>query len=73
MSVSDPIFFFGGIAFIVFGLLARFDRDRLWKIYQLDRAWRRANPERKPAWDKQTARYGILFLIVGSIGVIAGL
>jgi len=70
--MNDPIFFFGGIAFIALGLLALYDRDRLWQLYQLDRSWRRANPERKPAWDQQAQRYGILFLIVGVIAVIAG-
>lgn len=66
----DPILFIGGCAFIALAFLSYFDRDRLWKLYSLERGWRERNPERTPAWDERTKKLGAVYLIFGIIGCI---
>jgi hypothetical protein len=63
----DPILFIGGCVFIAFSFLSFFDRDTLWRIYNLERGWRRLHPERTPEWDQQARRYGRVFLAIGVV------
>lgn len=66
----DPILFFGGVIFLGLAFLSFFDRDRLWKIYGLERGWRVRHPERTPEWDKNTQRLGYVYLVIGVITVV---
>jgi hypothetical protein len=61
----DPILFVGGCAFIALSFLSFFDRDRLWRIYSMEKGWRRRHPERTPEWDAKTQRHGRIFLFLG--------
>jgi hypothetical protein len=66
----DPILFIGGCLFIALAFLSYFDRDRLWKIYSLERGWRNRNPERTLAWDRQTKRLGVVYLVLGVVACV---
>lgn len=60
----------GGLIFIVLGILNFMNRDLVWKLYSLEPAWRRRNPERTPEWDIRTRNQGFALIIVGIIFLI---
>lgn len=66
----DPILFIGGCIFFALAFLSYFDRDRLWKLYSMERGWRERNPERTAAWEAQTRRHGIIYLVMGIIACV---
>ena len=68
----DPILFFGGCIFLCLAFLSFFDRDRLWRIYNLERGWRARHPERTEQWDENTKRLGYLYLIIGIVTTVLG-
>ena len=65
----DPILFIGGCIFISVSFLSYFDRDRLWNLFNLERGWRNAHPERTPEWDERTKRQGGLYLLIGLVAI----
>ncbi len=67
----DPILFFCGIAFLILAFLAYFDRDRLWRFFQMERGYRERNPERTPQWDAQQKKWGVFYIVAGIIAVAA--
>jgi len=65
----DPILFIGGCMFIALSFLSYFDRDQLWKIFNMERGWGKVNPERTPEWDDRAKRHGAVYLIIGLVAI----
>ena len=55
----DPILFIGGCVFLSLALVGRFDPQRLWRLFSLERAWRNRNPEPPQDWSKVARRYAV--------------
>jgi len=71
--VGDWIFFFGGLAFVILGIVSHVNRDLSWWLYSRERGWRNLELERDAQWEAQTRRNGTFFIVFGLIFVILGL
>jgi len=70
MGELDWILLIGGALFFALGVVSYVRKDWVWQLYSYDPRWRERNPERTPAWDSQTQRYGFYFLLIGAIAVL---
>ena len=63
----DMFLFFGGVFFIVLGVLSFVNRDIIWNIYSRERRWREREGDRTPEWDARTRKQGVGLLVVGAL------
>jgi hypothetical protein len=57
---------------IVIGLLSIFAKDAMWQLTQLGNAMKGVASERTEWWDTSTTIGGVVAVVVGIIGLVAG-
>lgn len=60
----------GGIIMMVIGLIGLFRPELLWRLYSLEKRWRKNNPEQPEDWQKQATKQGLFLIGFGLLFVM---